>query len=105
MAPRATKPSKDEQAAAKTLADLKMDKRPLKKQVKDKKTEAVKTLMNDSDLRARLKKKVIDSRAAENVNDAPRRPRKRIPSVGECDPKQAGKTQEKKPKAVRAKRV
>jgi hypothetical protein len=108
MAPRAAKPaklSKDEKETVAALKELKADKRPLKKQVHDKKTEGVKSLMQDSDLRARLKKKVIDSRAAETVNDAPRRPRRRIPSPGECNVKQTGQTESKKPKATRARRV
>jgi hypothetical protein len=108
MAPRASKPaklSKDEKAAAKTLAELKTEKKPLKTQVKDQKTDQVKNLMQDSDLRARLKKKVVDSRAAANVNDAPRRPRKRIPSSGECPAFEARKTENKKPKTTRARRV
>lgn len=105
MAPRVSKLSKDEKEAAAALKELKADKKPLKTQVKDKKTEQVKTLMQDSDLRARLKKKVIDSRAADNVNDAPRRPRKRIPGAGERDIKQTGQAQKAQPKATRAKRV
>lgn len=81
--------------AAKTLVDLKDGKKP-KKDATDKKTEVTKELMNDSDLRARLKKKVVNSRASDNVDAAPVRPKRRIASSGEPTVVKARKTKTKK---------
>ncbi len=90
MAPRTRTVTK----AADTLMDLKDGKKP-KKDATDKKTEVAKELMNDSDLRARLKKKVIASRASANVDAAPVRPKRRIASSGEPAVVKTSKTKTK----------